>query len=199
MLDALDNIFANIAKEANSIAGGAISTQRLTSVGGFIFQAQFDPADWSGDLIPYPVTMVGTDNIEIGDASTAPWTAATVLDATDPADRKIYVGKTVPNSSAATEFKWASLDDDAKVFLRLPPGGDTPDAESVGQDRLDFVRGVRTNEAPNGTLLRKRGRVLGDIVNSGVAYSGAPSLRINDADYVSGFAPSFAFLRDRHQ
>ncbi len=190
VLDALDNIFANIAKEANSIAGGAISTQRLTSVGGFIFQAQFDPADWSGDLIPYPVTMVGDHDIQIGDADSAPWTAATVLDARDPATRKIYVGKTTPDSSAATEFTWASLDADAKNFLRLPPGGNTPDAESVGQDRLDFVRGVRTKEAPNGTL-RKRGKVLGDIVNSGVAYSGAPTLRINDAGYVAGFAQTY--------
>lgn len=194
VLDALDNIFANIAREANSIAGGAISTQRLTSVGGFIFQAQFDPADWSGDLIPYPVKLVGDDNIEIGDASTAPWTAATRLDAKDPASRKIYVGKTVADSSAATEFLWASLDADAKKFLRLPPGApeDGPqDVESVGQARLDFVRGDRSQEAPNGTL-RKRGKVLGDIVNSGVAYSGAPSLRINDPDYVSGFAVTYA-------
>lgn len=193
VLDALDNIFANIAKEANSIAGGAISTQRLTSVGGFIFQAQFDPADWSGDLIPYPVTMVGDDNIEIGDADAAPWTAAKMLDARDPATRKIYVGKTTPDSSAATEFKWASLDTDAQNFLRLPPGADEDDpmdAVSVGQDRLDFVRGVRTKEAPNGTL-RKRGKLLGDIVNSGVAYSGAPTLRINDAGYVSGFAETY--------
>ncbi|HMN74794.1 MAG TPA: PilC/PilY family type IV pilus protein [Burkholderiaceae bacterium] len=193
VLDALDNIFANIAKEANSIAGGAISTQRLTSVGGFIFQAQFDPADWSGDLIPYPVTLVGGNDITIGDADAAPWTAAKMLDARDPATRKIYVGKTTPNSSAATEFKWASLDSDTQDFLRLPPGakqGDPMDPIAVGQDRLDFVRGVRTKEAPNGTL-RKRGKVLGDIVNSGVAYSGAPSLRINDAGYVSGFAATY--------
>ena len=193
VLDALDNIFANIAKEANSIAGGAISTQRLTSVGGFIFQAQFDPADWSGDLIPYPVTLVGDDNIEIGDASTAPWTAATRLDAKSPASRKIYVGKKVADSSAATEFTWDAIDADAKKYLRLPPGAaedDPQDAESVGEDRLNFVRGDRTKEAPNGTL-RKRGKVLGDIVNSGVAYSGAPSLRINDPGYVSGFAETY--------
>lgn len=194
VLDALDNIFANIAKEANSIAGGAISTQRLTSVGGYIFQAQFDPADWSGDLIPYPVTLVGDDNIQIGDVNSAPWTAATKLDARSPSTRKIYVGKTAADSSAATEFLWASLDADAKKFLRLPPGApeDGPqDDESVGQARLDFIRGDRSQEAPNGTL-RKRGKVLGDIVNSGVAYSGAPSLRINDPDYVSGFAVTYA-------
>jgi type IV pilus assembly protein PilY1 len=193
VLDALDEIFANIAKEANSIAGGAISTQRLTSVGGFIFQAQFDPADWSGDLIPYPVTLVGSDNIEIGDASTAPWTAATRLDAKPPASRKIFVGKKVADSATATEFKWDSLDTDAQNYLRLPPGapeGSPLDDESKGQERLNFVRGDRSLEAPNGTL-RKRGKVLGDIVNSGVAYSGAPSLRINDTGYVSGFAETY--------
>ena len=194
VLSALDEIFANIAKEANSIAGGAISTQRLTSVGGFIFQAQFDPADWSGDLIPYPVTLVGGTDISIGDVDAAPWTAATRLDAMAPSARKIFVGKSNPVSSTANEFLWASLDTDAKEALRVPPGGapgDPLDAESVGQARLDFLRGDRSLEAPAGTL-RKRGKVLGDIVNSGVAYSGAPSLRIADADYVSGFATTYA-------
>jgi len=190
VLTALDEIFANIAKEANSIAGGAISTQRLTSVGGFIFQAQFDPADWSGDLIPYPVTLVGTDDIQIGDASTAPWTAATKLDAKTPSTRNIFVGKTNPATATANEFLWASLDTDAQEALRMPPGGSVMDDVSVGQARLDFLRGDRSQEAPNGTL-RKRGKVLGDIVNSGVAYSGAPSLRINDTGYVSGFAETY--------
>ena len=194
VLEALDSIFENIAKEANSIAGGAISTQRLTSVGGFIFQAQFDPADWSGDLIPYPVTLVGDSDIEIGDVDSAPWTAATQLDAKTPSTRKIYVGKSNPVSVTANEFVWASLDDDAKEALRAPPGapeGTPLDAESVGEARLAFLRGDRSQEAPAGTL-RKRGHVLGDIVNSGVAYSGAPSLRIADADYVSGFATTYA-------
>lgn len=193
VLSALDDIFANIAKEANSIAGGAISTQRLTSVGGFIFQAQFDPADWSGDLIPYPVTLVGGSDINIGDSSSAPWTAATRLDAKAPSARKIYVGKATPTGATATEFLWASLDTDAKEWLRTPPGapvGTPLDAESVGQDRLAFLRGDRSKEAPAGTL-RKRGKVLGDIVNSGVAYSGAPSLRISDTGYVADFATTY--------
>ncbi len=194
VLQALDSIFENIAKEANSIAGGAISTQRLTSVGGYIFQAQFDPADWSGDLIPYPVTLVGTTDISIGDIATAPWTAATRLDAKAPSARKIFVGKSTPTSATANEFLWASLDTGAKEALRAPPGsapGDPMDAESVGQARLNFLRGDRSLEAPSGTL-RKRGKVLGDIVNSGVAYSGAPSLRIADPSYVSGFAATNA-------
>ena len=195
VLDALNNIFENIAKEANSIAGGAISTQRLTSVGGFIFQAQFDPADWSGDLIPYPLTLTpdGTD-VVIGDADAAPWTAATRLDAMAPSARKIYVGKTNPAAATATAFVWSELETSTQEALRLPPGaavGSPLDAESVGQARLDFLRGDRSQEAPAGTL-RKRGRVLGDIVNSGVAYSGAPSLRINDAGYASGFATTYA-------
>ena len=194
VLNALDEIFANIAKEANSIAGGAISTQRLTSVGGFIFQAQFDPADWSGDLIPFPVTIVGDNDIQIGDIDSAPWTAATRLDAKAPSARNIVVGKSNPALATATDFVWASLDADAQDALRAPPGappGTPLDDVTVGQARLDFLRGDRSQEAPAG-LLRKRGHVLGDIVNSGVAYSGAPSLRISDADYVGGFAATYA-------
>ena len=195
VLDALNNIFENIAKEANSIAGGAISTQRLTSVGGFIFQAQFDPADWSGDLIPYPLTLTsdGSD-VVIGDADSAPWTAATRLDAMAPSSRKIFVGKTDPVAATATAFLWDEIETSTQEALRLPPGasvGSPLDAESVGQARLAFLRGDRSQESPAGTL-RKRGRVLGDIVNSGVAYSGAPSLRINDAGYASGFATTYA-------
>ena len=51
----------------------------------------------------------------------------------------------------------------ARQELVVPIG--TPlDAESVGQTRLAFLRGDRSQEAPAGTL-RKRGRVLGDIVD----------------------------------
>src|SRR5690606_36372079 len=45
------------------------------------------------------------------------------------------------------------------------PGGGTPVSVSVGQDRLDYLRGKRAQEQPDG-LFRKRDSRLGDIVNS---------------------------------
>jgi type IV pilus assembly protein PilY1 len=204
LLDALDSIFANIASEANSIAGGAISTQRLTTSGGQIYQAQFDPADWSGDLIAYPVTVSASGVVDIGVPAGSPWrnSANVAVGAAGKLDdlattgvaggidaRKIYVGY---NSTAVTpvfgttEFKWSSLDTTTQDALRQPPyAASAPmDAASVGQARLDYLRGDRIGEGAG--VFRRRGSRLGDIVNSGVAFSGAPpALRFADSAYAS--------------
>jgi len=201
LLNALDEIFANIASEANSIAGGAISTQRLTTAGGQIYQAQFDPADWSGDLVAYPVSVSASGAVTIGVPGNSPWRnsanagvgAAGKLDDLASVDgRKIFVGY---NSTAATpvlgvtEFKWNSLNDVTKQALRLPPyaaASSTLDAESVGQARLDYLRGDRTNET-TGTF-RRRGSRLGDIVNSGVAYADSPAQLASTTAYATFYA-----------
>lgn len=198
VLDALDEIFANVASEANSIAGGAISTSRVTSSGGLIYQAQFDPADWSGDLVAYSLGL-STDGtqIQIGSATTSIWTnsggqpvgAAGKLDDTAPDSRNIYVGF---NSSATTPvfnssaFTWAAVDNSVKAALFTSP--ETADLQ--GQNRLNYLRGDRTLEAGGtaGGTFRKRGSKLGDIVNSGIAYVAAPTQAISDSSYASFYS-----------
>lgn len=190
VLDALNLIFDNVAREANSIAGGAISTQRLTSDGGFIYQAQFDPAGWSGDLVASKVTVDGvTVNITGTDGVSAPaWSAKAQLNVTSAGSRKIFAGKmTRDKLQTATNFLWDSLGADAQDALRAPPSAASAavlDPAETGQDRLNFIRGDRSKEAPAGTF-RTRSAVLGDIVNSGVAYSPPPTLQSPEAAYVS--------------
>lgn len=196
VLSALNEIFARIASEAASIAGGAISTQRLTSVGGVIYQAQFDPADWSGDLVAYPVTASGT-TVTIGDFANSPWRnagnkaagAGGKLDERDYTTRKLFIGKTVPTASfAADPFLWANVETVVQSWMKTPPGSSTAtatDSDTIGQNRLNFLRGDRSNEAPAAANLRKRGSALGDIVNSGVAYSGAPTTKISADGYAT--------------
>jgi type IV pilus assembly protein PilY1 len=192
VLAALDEIFAAIAAEANSIAGGAISTQRLTTSGGVIYQAQFDPADWSGDLIAYPVDVSASNVVSIGAPANSPWRnaanepvgAAGKLDDMSPDARKIYVGyNTAAGVFGTTEFKWNTLNTVTQDALRTPPYAAAPplDPASTGQARLEYLRGDRSNEATG--LFRRRGNRLGDIVNSGVAFSGEPTLRFSDPDY----------------
>ena len=198
VLAALDEIFANVASEANSIAGGAISTSRVTSSGGLIYQAQFDPADWSGDLVAYSLGL-STDGtqIQIGSATTSIWTnsagqpvgAAGKLDDTAPGSRNIYVGF---NSSATTPvfdssaFTWTAVDTSVKSALYTSP--ETADVQ--GQNRLNYLRGDRTLEAGGtaGGTFRKRGSKLGDIVNSGIAYVAAPTQAISDSSYASFYS-----------
>lgn len=186
VLDALDEIFANIAKGANSIAGAAVTTQSVaTGNGGVIYQARFDPAAWSGDVIPITVTAVGEDGVSLGNEATAPWTAAAKLDAKDSTTRKIFLGDSSVNpSTTAREFKWSSIDTATQNQLRLPPGAASApyDSAAIGEARLNYLRGVRTGE---GSTYRFRTSVLGDIVNSGIAYSGAPPKTVSDPAYAS--------------
>jgi len=197
VLAALNQIFANIASQADSIAGGAISTQKLTSVAGFIYQAQFDPAAWSGDLAAYSATADTDGVVTIGTAPT--WKAALDLNAkaaaTTPGggSRNIVIGKAVATSSAtATNFTWGSIDADVKAALLLKPYGTSTDVDAVGQARLAYLRGDRANEAPLGLLMRKRAGVLGDVVNSAVAFSGAPSQQISDPAYAAFYTANLS-------
>lgn len=187
LLATLGNIFENIAREGNSIAGGAISTQRLTTTGGFVYQAQFDPADWSGDLVSQYVRVDASDVVTFSSGSAADphqWYAGAKLDATiaanpDTSTRNIVVGKTTASTTAtATNFNWTEIDADLQTALQKA----TPSlaSDGLGESRLNFIRGSRALE---GTTFRKRGSILGDIINSGVAFSGAPSTKISAANY----------------
>lgn len=195
VLAALDEIFAQIASEANSIAGGAISTQRLTTSGGQIYQAQFDPADWSGDVIAYPVSVSASSVVSIGVPADSPWVnsasapvgAAGKLDDLSSVDaRKIYVGY---NSGTGvfdtTEFKWNSLNSVTQDALRMPPyaASAAMDAASAGENRLQYLRGDRSLET--GGSFRRRSSRLGDIVNSGVAYAGTPAVISPDSAFTT--------------
>ncbi|HET9642691.1 MAG TPA: PilC/PilY family type IV pilus protein, partial [Burkholderiaceae bacterium] len=176
VLRSLDDIFDSITSEGNSIAGGAISTQRLSSAGAFVYLAQFDPESWSGDLLAY--TMRADDStraVTLADAQPQ-WRAAARLDLKDVNNRKIFVGKTTADSQgAATAFTWDAIETPLKDALDRPTPSSTPDG--LGQLRLQFLRGDRSGE---GTTFRTRSSRLGDIVSSAVLYSGEPTRTISN-------------------
>ena len=189
MLQALDDIFASVVREAGSIAGAAISTTRLTT-NAAVYQGSFDPSDWSGALTRYTLAVDGGGNVTISAADDTVNTksADSVLDAmADVSQRKIFVGRSTPTSAgAATEFTWGAIEAAQQLALRLPAGvTNTSLAETdlMGQKRLAYIRGDRTEEGTG--VFRKRGSRLGDIVNSGAVFSGAPSRLISDSDYQS--------------
>ncbi len=186
LLDALDSIFEQIATESNSIAGGAITTQTLTASGGSVFQATFDASNWSGDILAYGLTL-NNSTVSVSSTANVGFRAAERL-RTRTAARTIVVGRTAPTAtSAATSFDWDSIGDDHKAALQLPAGGTvgvTPsDSAASGAERLNYLRGTRTQEAPSGPYRRRGSSVLGDIVNSGVVFKGAPSRGIAGAAY----------------
>lgn len=172
ILDGLDDIFESIVAEANSIATGAISSSVLQQDDiGYLYRGQFDVSSWSGDVAALSLKTQGTgENTSLQLGTEQGWSAASKLASIAPSERNIVIGK--PDRKSASRFLWNEIDTSLQIQLNA--------SDSMGADRLAFLRGDRSKE---GAPFRVRGRLLGDIVNSGVVYSGAPSNSVADTDY----------------
>ena len=197
-LDSISEIFARVVEETGSIAGGAISTQRLTvAQTGAVFQARFNPVAnfWSGKLLKYPLSLdtAGT-SLVIGGTET--WEAGKVL-TTDAAvdngaSRKIVIGAPIGAQATVlpTTFTWADLAQAHKDDLNKSPYSVPIVTDTFGINRLGYLRGSRVDEIKPATptaLFRPRDSILGDIVNSGLVYMGKPSTAISGAAYNTFF------------
>ena len=186
VLTAFDEIFSRAATAARSIAGGAASSSSASSSTA-LYTARFDTSNWSGDLVAEPVTADATTKELVIGAAT--WSAANKLDTRTSAatTRNIVAGREAATANpAATNFAWGAIDTALQTHLnKATPAGT---ADSRGQDRLNFIRGDRTLE---GSPFRVRSSLLGDIVNSNVAFSGAPGTGFSGAGY-SAFATAYA-------
>lgn len=189
-LDSLSQIFSRVVEETGSIAGGAISTQRLTSSeAAGVFQARFNPVAnyWSGRVIKYPLTLSPTNSIVIG--STATWEAGQLLTAAVRTNfgtnRNVVVGPPLGRQGvdAPTAFNWSDMVQAHKDVLNKTSIGVV---DTLGENRVNYLRGDQRNEIsgtnPNG-IFRARDVVLGDIINSGLVYSGKPSSGVAGSAY----------------
>ncbi|PTQ72473.1 pilus assembly protein [Pseudomonas sp. GV071] len=158
LLTALQSIVTRINETSTASASQAISSpltdSDYSSANSYI--PSFSSEDWSGTLIKYERTT---------SATTEAWNAQTILDAAYPsgntayANRPIYIaGGTA--SSGLQSFAWANLSTAQQTTLNKALDSTV---DSNGTKRLSWLRGDRSNE---GTLLRSRGHILGDIVDS---------------------------------
>lgn len=175
VLNAFDEIFSRASTAARSIAGSAIQNKNLTQAGSIIYQGTFDTSDWSGDLLAVPVSVSGSNTVTV--SPTTLWTASARLETLgSPATtRKIFIAHAGATANPkAANFTWAEVGSTIQGHLaKLTPAST---ADSLGSDRLNYLRGDQSRE---GSPFRRRTRLLGDIVNSGVAYSGSPTLSIS--------------------
>ena len=197
-LDSLSEVFARVVEETGSIAGGAISTQRL-AVGQTtaVYQARLNPVSnfWSGRLFKFPLAL-NTAGTSLVLSDTPTWEAGQVLTTSALADsgasRNIVIGAPVGKQASvlATVFKWADLAAEHKASLNTMPYVTPTASDTLGSDRLDYLRGDRTKEIKPATPLapfRTRDIILGDIINSGLVYMGKPAGNVNGADYLTFF------------
>src|SRR5690554_5586384 len=157
----LIDMLGDLAAEAGTATGVEFNVSSFQE-GGLIFAAEFDPNSWIGDL---KAVSLGE-----GDAPTVPdfntgstWSAATLLDARET-ERAIitYAG------GAGTPFRWDNLSEAQKADLQY---GSV--SEGVAQQRLNYIRGDRSQEGQDG--FRRRASRMGAIINSSPEYVGAPN------------------------
>lgn len=176
----LRNAFASASRGTSSSSAVAFNTTTLDT-GSRVYQATFNPSDnWFGNLTAY--------NLEIdGDLSTTVWNASDSLDAMLPSNRMILTY----NESTGTGIPFRALTDlSAKQQSDLNTSA-AGTADGLGQARLDYLRGVRTDENA-GNNFRERTNVLGDIVYSNPVYVGKPQGEYDDtASFGDGSFSSF--------
>ena len=168
LADSLSQIIGRIGASA----AVATNSTRLNS-DTFVYQARFDSDGWTGQLLGFKITSDGL--IEDGDTSTPGvldpfWEAGTLLDSRASA-RKIFTHEAADSDgdgNTGVDFLWdANLPAAFKTFLNTGPAG----VDALGEKRLQFIRGARTQELPAG-VFRTRSSILSDIVNSDPTYVG---------------------------
>ncbi|MEW6764310.1 MAG: PilC/PilY family type IV pilus protein [Pseudomonadota bacterium] len=187
VVKAFEEIIKGISDRQGTAVAASLSGSRIAT-DTYVYQTSFNTSDWSGNLYAYGISdgtgSGGSCNTEPRGSvcSGATWQAASQLDAKDwSSGRNI-----ITNSGGGKPFRWTSLSSSHQTLL--------DNGDSLGDKRLDFIRGDRSLE---GTTFRKRSSVLGDIINSAPAplYVGAPEFYYpGDADY-SNFQTAYAGRR----
>jgi type IV pilus assembly protein PilY1 len=181
----LDQVFSTILK-----AGGAApaATSARTDAGGYAYQSSHSikpasasaDADASGQFQRYSFVTGG------GLAASADWDAGLKLTVQNwDTGRKIIS----QSSAGAIPFRWASLDAAQKNALLISSQtGVATSTVSVGQNRLEWIRGNNVNETTAGGLRARPTTKLGSIINSTPWYVGPPSAGYSSSAYGGGYS-----------
>ena len=201
LITGLRAAFANIADASGTLSGASLTSANLTVGGADAYIAKFDPKKWSGAVQRVALSVDATTGLLVVSSSPL-FDSALLLDArcgtavttasltcTDlsvaPGARKIItVGQSLFGTRVATNFSLLGLATSTAYLAALAtdPASGVLDLEA--QQRINYIRGFRGDEV-SALGYRSRASAMGDIINSGPVYVGAPSTAIPDADYLT--------------
>ncbi|MBV5309218.1 PilC/PilY family type IV pilus protein [Chromatium okenii] len=156
--DQLEEAFTRILNLSKATAASAAASSTRTKDDTLIYQAKFDPSDWSGELKAFRLF----DNV---DSATPEWDSADLMPAWG--ERNIYTWNGTPDDDsdpAGIVFTWAAINNAQKAYL------------SNNENVLNWLRGNQSKETKDDgiTGFRRRTKILGDIVHSDPLYVGKP-------------------------
>lgn len=145
--ESLRKILTSISERVSSASNVSANSAKIDT-NTQVFQASYLAAQWTGELVAFPVTAAGV-------GATPDWRASDGIPA-DSSTRKIFTYSGLP-LTPGLPFPTSAQD----IALGSSGGG-----HSIA----DYLRGARTGESQNGGDLRNRNHVLGDIINSSPVY-----------------------------
>ena len=208
LVNGLRAAFARISSATGTLSGAALTSANLTYGAAGAYIATFDPARWSGSVLFNSLSVDASGNLVVSAApiwdaggllSTRCGTVAsgsTVCTDTDTSinKRKIFTTAKTLGTRTAIPFTYPSIlaADPLGYALALGTNPVTGLPDLLGQQRVNYLRGYRADEASTALGFRQRDSAMGDIINSGPVYVGAPTTAIPDADYQSFYITNSA-------
>lgn len=187
MVDGLTRAFSSIAASVNAFTTAVTpSSNVFTSAGTTSYSASYGSEHWSGTIKAATLSF-GSDGSELTDIWTTDTSMATQLAASgwDTGRRVITWNKDHANGARGVPFRLNSLSTGMKSAL------DTSYVlNDDSADYLNYLRGDKANEVGTTTgkhAYRTRSAPLGDVVNSKLVLSSAPSMRYSEV-YNKGYA-----------
>jgi len=170
----LGKAFAKLLNNVSSASAVAANTTRLDT-GALVYQAKFDPRDWSGQLLALSVD----ETSGAVDTTTPNWEAAKVLPTAS--DRKIYTFDPAAAAGArGIEFKWdtpttPTITTTPQAYLNQLGGT----SDTNGQNRLNWLRGDNSQESRLGGSFRNRIKKFDDSFITGSSDLASSSINTN--------------------
>ncbi|MBK9658035.1 MAG: hypothetical protein IPO66_22520 [Rhodanobacteraceae bacterium] len=189
LITALQEIIASIIARRGASTAVSVSLPIITD-GTTGYTAGYDTTDWSGfvtrnRLDPLTGERIGViwDAACILTGGSCPSTAQTGLTPRDPDSRVLITSSGTPGTG--TPFRWSSLTTAQQARLNVDPTSIRLDlgtwtADAYGSQRVQYLRGDRTNETTATPRFRQRSSVLGAVIRGQPVYVSSPTAGFPD-------------------
>jgi type IV pilus assembly protein PilY1 len=205
----LASTLAGISARLGSSAAATTSNPNVSAGNNFVFSSSFMSGDWTGEVTRESINLTtGALNCSGSPVCnpTIDWSAQAALDTlaaqtAGGGSRNIYTynpsastytgDPALLNSGKLKSFIWANMTATEQGYLNNISGlsqytslTSAQQTAAAGANLLSYLRGDTSNY---GTYYRARTHILGDVVDSKIAYVGQPSYSYGDTNY-SAFA-----------
>ncbi len=184
--DQLKKAFQSILDRNSSAAPVALNYFTLNS-DSKIYQPLFNSSNWSGQLLAFDLNPTTGEIDATGSGPNgSQWDAGAEMTALNPStERKIITYNAVSKKGVA--LRWPQLPNTPSInelesyqITWLNTNPDTNAIDNLGEKRLNYLRGDRTQEEKNSGPFRTRDNIMGDIIHSEPQYLAVSTQNLPD-------------------